>query len=510
MDLRAFCELDYDAALAVVEKTAAEKAADGPGLIDQVGQSLRRAGTGVRDFADKHLGAAARGAATDGVKGWWERTQNDPARLALLGAGVGAGAGGLGSLVFGRPGRKRPLQGALLGGLMGAAGAGAVGYSRHLMRENRKAPDNLNAAKANLDGAQQNLSIEEQSGTPLGLPKAIGRGVTRATSQFTNNDIPGGMQTLGNTARRADVIGLGEVFDQSGSNDSLAPTSFVNDATRRAVDWLPNRTFDAPAERQALQEYLQLPTVNPAAESVAGLGVLDARMSSRANSLYNPRFLREAIGTTTKLPSHLPAGDLAAIRQAVLDAPDRLGVRSLIPTPGRMTDPVGTQDLRSALGGRFGSRLSRTLGLGGLGDGLVVRPGVPAVEGVPSMTLPNPGPGGPVTIPGQAAAPASPPLTVSRAQLESIAREGRQKILAESGDARGFLRSGFGSAAGGRLGGIGLPRWMMYPAVPTAIHWTRGREQGLAAARQQVDAARAGVADAQSKMPQPRTPAPPH
>lgn len=486
MDLRAFCNLDYDAALAVVEKTAAEKAA-GP---------LSAAGAA----AGAALGRLTGGAAADGVKDWWARTQNDPARLALLGAGVGAGVGGLGSLAFGQKGRKRPLQGALLGGLMGAAGAGAVGYGRHLLRENRKAPDNLNAARAGLGRAQENLSIEEQAGSPLGLPKAVGRGVERATTQFANNDVPGAVQTLGNTARHADVLGVGEVFDQSGKNDSLAPTTFLNDASRWAVGALPDSAAGSPAERQALQEYLQLPTLNPAVESVAGLGALDATLAARARSDYNPRFLREAIGTTTKLPAHLAPNDVAAIRQAVLDAPDRFNPLQ----PGR-------QDLRSALGGRFGSRLARTVGLGGFGDGLVVRPGAAAVAGTPSMTLPSPGPGGPVTLPGTPATPASPPLTVSRAQLTAIGREGRQRILAESADdARGFLRSGFGSSHGGRLGGIGLPRWAIYPAVPGLLHWTRGREQGLAAARQQVEAARARVADAQSKMPQPRTPAPPH
>ncbi len=54
----------------------------------------------------------------------------DPAKLGLLGAGVGAGAGLLGSAAFGTPGRRRPGYGALLGGLMGGAAMGGYGLLR--------------------------------------------------------------------------------------------------------------------------------------------------------------------------------------------------------------------------------------------------------------------------------------------------------------------------------------------------------------------------------------------
>lgn len=101
MDLRSLVNLsDLDEVLPVLEKHSSEVRA---GLSKQSNPDL-----------------------LNGVKDWWAKNPyQDVIRNGAIGAAGGAALGGLGSLALGPSGRKRPLAGAMMGGLLGgAAGAG--------------------------------------------------------------------------------------------------------------------------------------------------------------------------------------------------------------------------------------------------------------------------------------------------------------------------------------------------------------------------------------------------
>lgn len=477
MDLQAWCEGSYEAALDLVEK----RAADGKTLTE----GLKEQGQRLNEWVNARIGAAARTGAASRGKAWWQGATKDPAKLALLGLGAGAGVGAVGSMT--RPkGRRRPVSGALLGGLLGGAALGGYGLLRNNMIGKDTPQENLNKIDRVVQTKAEDQQIAEKAKSVLDLPSALGADARGTAEAIGRGDFPEAARRGGRLIGNADVAGVGEFTDLSGRNNDWAPTTFLNAAVGKAVDRvgrnlpgsdnllsrqgnvdLPGPVplglgFDAggavrPGEAEAVKDLLRVGSINPAAEAAILAGVGDLGLSYRARSTrFNPEFLRRGLSgkggidiLTNNLPGAAP-GTVDTVRKHLTDAANfrdrpRALLKAVTPHRGTWT-PAAPKDLRTALGGRF-------LGLGG------------------GMDVPAPG------------APAgAPPLArVPAPVLRQVAEVGRTATLADPAvpartGVTGFLRSGYGTAAQGRLGdGLirKIPRGAVYFGPSTALHWFR-------------------------------------
>lgn len=414
MDLQALCEGSYEDALAAVEKRAAAVKAAG-GLLDQA----KGLGTRANNWVNQQIGSAARAGAADRIGNWWRETSADPAKLGLMGLGAGAGLGALGSLTAPR-GRRRPLYGAMLGGLMGGAALGGYGLLTGGL-DRYTAGRNLEAAKADATAAKQDVVTQEQAADPRSVVNAVGRGGVDTVKRLAAGDIEGGIEAGKKTLSNADVLGLQELGDFSGRNDRLAPSTFVNQAVRKGTGLAADAgILDRPGEAEQLANYLKLPTFNPAAEGVAGAAALDAASTLRHRSASNPNFIQAGVRSKD---------GLQLLQNHFVGDPDKANrAAAYINNPG-------AKGLRHAAGGVTGwSRL-------GIGQGLNV-PGTPGSTVAPALHVP-------------------------------------QSVVRQLG---GIGRTQPGVAPMGWKGSLGL-RAPLYAAIPASINWTQTRAQDLDAAR---------------------------
>lgn len=458
MDLAALFEGSFEAALDAVEKRA-----------EAVRAGHVKAASGFMDFVDKNIGQAARSGAADRIGNWWRDASADPAKLGLIGAGTGLGLGAVGGMMQPK-GRRRPLSGALLGGLMGGAALGGYGLMRQV-GANRLAPiTNLRQAQIATDQAQRGADTAAMARDPERLGDAITNNAEDAAKKFVAGDIGGGIKDVGKGVGNADVIGAKQLLDFSDKNKDLSVGNFVNEGVGKATGKLEDWGALNKGDGQILADGLKLPTSNPALQGIGALAVTDATMAARANSLYNPKFLQtgltDASGGGVKILGnalgHADAGTDAA-KQLANIRPNR-GLGNLVPSQNP------TPDLKTALGGRVKGRLT------GLGTGFDYTPSLDAGAGA---------------TPGH----------VSDKTLRQVAAVGRAGEVAAAGDAKGFLRSGFGTAQGGRLGpGLTMPRGIVYPAVPATIEWGRHRVQNHNAALDALGTAQGNQAVAQQAV----------
>lgn len=257
-----------------------------------------------------------------------------------------------------------------------------------------------------------------------------------------------------------------EIFDTSGKNDSFAPSTLLQGGVNKATGTLERNNLLNPGEGQRVGDYINshIGTANPTAETMGIMGAADLAMKRRAGSLYNPQFLREGLTTAAgkdMLTSAVKTENVADATQKLRD--------------------LSRSETRTALGGGLGNRLVRQVGTPSFTDVPVPRLGsvpVPTGWSPDSMNL-NSGytyqPPTPAASAAPGATPAVPPAAppkvhLSQDDLQSISQAGKTKMMATKPE-RGILRSGFGSAEGGRLGGIGVPRGVAYAIPATAVHW---------------------------------------
>jgi hypothetical protein len=457
VDLAAVLDGDYASALALVETYAMDMKA-GTAKVANWSETLKGLGGQANDWVNKQVGAVARSGAANHIGNWWRDASSDPAKLGLIGAGAGLGLGGIGSMAFGQPGRRRPLNSMLLGGLMGGAALGGYGLMRNWDPTKNTLNETAGQRTKELGAAKEKLQQAQMTANPMQVGKGVGLHASDAVQKAVDGDLKGAVTSGKDAIQSADVLGLGELVDTSGKNNDLSPVGLLNDSTRKGLNLVERSGVLSKGEGNNLADSIKLPQVNPALEGIAGLGMADAALSARSNSLRRPDYLRKGLGTP----------DGAATLNRVTDGQGQAATRQLL----------GTRDHRGVLGSLIGDAkpdLKTSLGarLPWRGSGFNFTPPAPA---------------------GGGAAPA--PMHIGADQLRTIAGKGRAEIIAESGDPRGFLRSGFGSAAGGRVGGIGLPRGVVYGAVPATLNWFRTRpqatqeaQQGLANAQQASDAA---------------------
>ncbi len=496
MDLLALCSGSYAEAVAQIEKRAEEKVANQ-----------------FQDWVDKNLGAAARSETAKNIGNWWRDAGSDPRKLALIGAGGGLGLGALGG-AMGPKGRRKPFQSGLLGALMGGAALGGVGLL------NQKDP--IRAARKELNEAQEKLKAmkaEEELTKLEGSGRfgaAVGENLKDVGKNLASGNFSGAFDSAGRAFRAGDVLGAGELIDAGDSNKKLAPGYWLN----RLQD---NTVLDTG--RRAPESYA-------APQLLIGMGLADRKLRNMANDPRRPEFLQAGLltdpgratlqkalngaGSVDEAAKALEGLSPSATRRAVGGTPVLQRVVNNIPyiggtsvgsgfdyTPGGVPTPAAAPAPVQAPAPAPAPVRAPAVPPAPAGPAVV-----PPVDDRPTRPVPSrlqnpisPNARAPVAqaTPGVPAA-AQSNVHLNKGTLRTIALEGRKSLANAEGEAVGLLRSGFGSAQGGRLGGTAVPRGLAYPSVTGGISWLKTRPEAISKATSAVEAAQAAETAAQMKL----------
>lgn len=175
-------------------------------------------GQQAKDWVGDQAGKLVTDQTQKSVGDWWGRMKASPENMALLGAGVGAGAGALGNLAIAPKGRRRPLTGALIGGLAGAGIGGGLSLAGTWDPRASTGGENIQKLK---DKAEASKRTAEglSSGNPFN--KATAESVGKHVGDTAESGVRA-IEWLGNKAR----------------NNSLGPDSETGQAIIRSAPYI--------------------------------------------------------------------------------------------------------------------------------------------------------------------------------------------------------------------------------------------------------------------------------